>query len=383
MFDVIVVGAGPAGSYTAYRLAKMGLHVIVLEKRPEIGLKTCCTGIVSQECAARFKFPDSIVHGEANSASIISPAGKALQISRPQPTAVVVDRPALDRHLAELAKKAGVMYYLRRKAEYISQRPEKVVLGIKDEGCDYQFEARALVLANGFNSRLAYDVGLGRPGYIAGAAQAEVALKGAPGVVVQFGRKVAPGFFAWLVPTAAGKGLAGLIAPHSAGHYLAQWTKTLAAQQKIESNSAGEIAFAGIPLKPLAHTFTDRVLVVGDAAGQVKPTTGGGIYFGLLAAEFAADTLHKGLVADDLSSRSLAAYERNWRKKLGGEIRREYYARKFFERLSDAQIEKLFTTLQSSGLVDSLLADEDLSFDWHGDLLGRALKLGFQKLLPG
>ena len=379
MYDVIVIGGGPTGSRTAFRLGKMGYQVIVLEKRPGIGQKTCCTGIISQECVTRFDIPREVIVKNINTAKIVSPSGRSIALSTSQSPAAIVDRAALDQHLAGLTKRQGVQYYVRRKGEYISLRPEKAVVGIRDEGYDYQLEARAVVLASGFNTVLAKDLGLGRPGDFAAGAQTEVELNGTGEIEVHFGQKTAPGFFTWLVPTAKDKGLAGLISRRTPGLFLRQWLETLAAKQKIVRADCPR-RFGGVPLKPISRTFTDRVLVVGDAAGQVKSTTGGGIYFGLLCADMAAETLHNGFQSGDLSAQKLSLYERNWRGKLGSELRREYFARKVFERLSDRQIEKLFSVIQASGLVESLSRDE-FSFDWHGNIIWKTLKLGAKRLI--
>ena len=113
--------------------------------------------------------------------------------------------------------------------------------------------------------------------------------------------------------------------------------------------------------------------MVGDAAGQVKPTTGGGIYYGLLCADIAANNLHRALDADDLSARNLASYEREWKKKLGRELKICYWARKFYEHLSDRQVDRVFDIIKSNGLDEALLKTDDLSFDWHGEVILRLL----------
>ena len=115
------------------------------------------------------------------------------------------------------------------------------------------------------------------------------------------------------------------------------------------------------------------MIVVGDAAGQVKPTTGGGIYYGLLCAEIAADHLHRALESDDLSEKSLADYQREWQRKLGRELKICYWARKLYEHLSDRQIDRVFDIIKSKGIDESLLRADDLSFDWHGEVILRLL----------
>ncbi len=380
VYDVIVIGAGPCGSRTAYRLAKMGYCVTVLEKRSALGQKPCCTGIISQECIDRFDIPENLILRQVNSVRIVMPSGKFIGISRSQNQAAVVDRRGLDRHLADLTRACGVPYHLHCQAEYISLRPEKVVIGIKDEGYDYQLEARSVVLATGFGSVLVKDLGLGRPAYLAAGVQAEIRLNNGDDIEVFFGRKTAPGFFAWLVPTARGKGLAGLVAYTKAGDYLRKWLNELTAAGKVISE-AHTLKYGGIPLRPISRTYTDRVLVVGDAAGQVKPTTGGGIYFGLLCADIAAETLNKSFQSGSLDAASLSLYEENWRKKLGPELRREIFARRMFERLSDSQIEKLIEVSYSSGLIDTFLQDESTTFDWHGSIVKKVLTSGLKTIL--
>jgi flavin-dependent dehydrogenase len=147
---------------------------------------------------------------------------------------------------------------------------------------------------------------------------------------------------------------------------------SLLAQGKIVSAEA-ELSYGGIPLKPLARTHSKRLVVVGTAAGQVKPTTGGGIYYGLLCADIAANNLHRALESDDLSVKGLASYEREWKRKLGWELKIGYWARKFYERLSDRQIERLFNIIKSNGIDKALLEAKDLSFDWHGEAILRLM----------
>ena len=114
-------------------------------------------------------------------------------------------------------------------------------------------------------------------------------------------------------------------------------------------------------------------MVLGSAAGQVKPATGGGIYYGLLCADIAANNLHRALSSDDLSAKNLANYEKEWKRKLGRELKVGYRARKFYELLSDRQIDKMFDIIKSNGIDEALLKADDLSFDWHGGVVMRLM----------
>ncbi len=144
------------------------------------------------------------------------------------------------------------------------------------------------------------------------------------------------------------------------------------AQGKIASAEV-DLSYGGIPLRPLARTYGDRLMVVGSAAGQVKPTTGGGVYYGLLCADMAANSLHQALKRDALSAKHLANYQREWQKKLGRELKVSYWARRFYELLSDKQIDNIFDIIDSNGIDEALLKADDLSFDWHGPVVLRLI----------
>jgi geranylgeranyl reductase family protein len=375
LYDALIVGAGPAGSYAAYRLAKLGHRVVVFERRAKVGDGVCCTGIIGAECLERFPIARNAVLREASSAKIFSPAGKLLWVHKDSVQAYVVDREHFDEALASRARDAGVEYLLSARVDDIALADHCVRAKVQ-YGCGtVDFEGRAAVLGCGFGGSLTRRLGLGRIGDFVFGAQAEVAVTGVEEVEVYLGQSIAPGFFAWLVPTSPGKGLAGLLARRNPGTCLKGFQARLAAEGKIASADV-ECSLGTIPLLPLPSTFGDRMVVVGDAAGQVKPTTGGGIYYGLLCADLAADTLHEAMDADDLSARRLANYERRWRKALARELRIGYLARRLYEKLSDGQIERIFDVIRSNNIHEELLESPGFSFDWHGDSFLGALGHG-------
>jgi digeranylgeranylglycerophospholipid reductase len=373
LLDVLIIGAGPVGSRAAFRLAEMGHDVAVLEKRTEIGDKPCCTGIISQECATYLSLPDELVFRKVNGANMFSPSHR-LTIQRDQTQALIVDRPAFDRWMAGKAQSAGAKYHLFCRAENICQGNGRVSIEARGNSAALRFEARAVILADGFNSALAKRSGLGQPGYFVAGAQAEVGLSGVDEVEVYFDQSLAPGFFAWIVPTSKQRGLVGLLSQRSAGDNLKDWIRRLQEKGRVVDGDF-EIRYGGIPLKPLRTTYADRLLVVGDAAGQVKPTTGGGIYFGLLAADLAAETLHKSLITDQLSAHSLSLYQKNWHKKLKSELLAEYWARRLYKYLDNQRLDQIFVKLNSSGIVDRILEEDGWAFDWHGQAILKALRL--------
>ena len=373
MYDLVVIGGGPAGSYAAYKLAEKGYEVAVLERQKRLGEKVCCTGIISQECVSSFAIDDSVILRQANSARLFSPSGKLLRPWREETQAYTIDRAAFDQAMGNRAQDKGAKYVLNSLVTDIKVRNDRVSIEVARQGERLSFEARVVVIASGFGSRFTERLGLGKISDFVTGAQAEVEAIGVDEIEVYFSQETAPGFFAWLVPTSPHRALVGLLTRRNPGLYLRNLMSSLMAQGKILS-AGGELRYGVIPLKPLARSYGKRRIVVGDAAGQVKSTTGGGIYYGLLCADIAANTLAQALKCDDLSARNLASYEREWRRKLGRELKIDYWARKFYERLSNRQIDKLFDTIKSNGIDEALLKAEDLSFDWHGEVVLRLMR---------
>ncbi|MEE8414363.1 MAG: NAD(P)/FAD-dependent oxidoreductase [Dehalococcoidales bacterium] len=369
MYDIAVIGGGPIGSRVAYRLAGMGYDTVVVEQKDRLGGPVCCTGIISRECVDHFAIDNNLIFRQANSASVFSPSGKLLRLWRQEPQACIIDRAAFDLAFANRAQERGVKYLLNSPVRAIEVRDDSVRIESGHFGVGSDFiQARAAVVATGPGSGLVEELGLGKVSDFAMGVQAEVETSGVEEVEVYLGQKLAPEFFAWLVPTSPNRALVGLLARRRTGFYLKRLMASLAAQGKIISDEV-ELSFAGVPLGPLAKTFTNRIVVVGSAAGQVKPTTGGGIYYGLLCADIAADNLGRALESDDLSAKNLSGYQKDWRKRLGRELRLGHWSRKIYALMSDRRIDRIFDIMKSSGIDEELLKADDLSFDWHGKVV--------------
>ncbi len=362
------MGAGPAGSYLACELAASGHDVAVFEEKRESGLNVCCTGIISTECLDSLNVGTDLILTGVNSARFFSPSGKCLRLQAQRVQAYVVNRPLLDRALAASAESQGARYFF--SSPVISIIPGKDVMQVEAlcSGVRQIFTARSVVLANGFKPKLCRDLGMGRIKHFLVGAQTEVEANNVDDFEVYFGQEVAPGAFAWLVPTSANRAYVGLLATSQAKVRLQRFLDGLFDRNRIISRGT-EIRQKTIPVGTLPRSYGDRVLVIGDAAGQVKPTTGGGIYFGHLGAEIAAKALDEALRSDNLAAGRLSHYQKHWRAKMGREISRGYWARQAYSKLSDHQIERVFDTFDSNGMAQTLLDSGDFSFDWHSRLL--------------
>ena len=202
----------------------------------------------------------------------------------------------------------------------------------------------------------------------------KVEAEGIDELEVYFGRDIAPGLFGWLVPTSEGRARVGLLCRRHPGEYLRGLLALLAKKGKISSRD-GKVSYGGVPLRTLPKTYRERVIVVGDAAGHVKPTTAGGIYYGLLCAEKAVDTLHESLELGNFQASMFAKYEKGWKKRLGGELRTGRWVRRVFERCSDERLDRGFRVLKSKDIHGRLVSSPEFSFDWHRKLIFKTLRL--------
>jgi digeranylgeranylglycerophospholipid reductase len=372
-YDVIVVGAGPAGSYIAYELASSGHDVAVFEEKSAPGLNVCCTGIISTECFQSLDLGmDGILTG-VNSAKFFSPSGRCLRLQTKNVQAYVVNRFLLDKAIASKAQSQGARYFFSCPVIDIVPGKDNLQAVTLHSGASETFSARAVVLANGFKPKLPRKLGLGTIKKFLVGAQAEIEAKNVDELEVYFSQEIAPGAFAWLVPIAPDKAYVGLLATSQARLHLQEFLSNLFNQGRVTSREV-QIEQKAVPLGNLDHSYGDRVLVIGDAAGQVKPTTGGGIYFGHLGAKIAAGVLDEALNSDNLTTSHLSRYQKQCKAKMGKELSRGYRARWAYTKLSDRQIEGIFSALDSSGMAEALINSSDFSFDWHSKLIWTVLK---------
>jgi geranylgeranyl reductase family protein len=368
--EALVVGAGPAGSTFAHRLASAGHSVLLAEEHLRVGHPVQCAGLVSPRVVP-MAGTDAMVENEIRGAAIYSPRGRVLRFEAPEARALVLSRSRLDELLAERAARAGARVeagwkFLGLVPGGDAGRP--VAAFRTADGARAEVVAKLLVGADGVTSAVARAFHLRRPVEILPAYEAELPWPGLDPsrVEVYLGRELAPGLFGWAVPDGSGIARVGVAVRADTGRtardYYQALLRSLEARTGRALGSPVSVVVAGIPIGDVPRTEGDHVLLVGDAAGQVKPLSGGGIYTGMRSAEIAAEVSHGALVRGDLSSRGLAAYGRRWREELGEEFRRAWFLRRLFLRLSDEDFERILTLLEDEGLLSSIVAFGDIDF---------------------
>lgn len=382
MQDVIVIGAGVSGCVTAEGLAARGFRTLLLEKKAAAGIDVCCTGIIGHECLELLKVA-SLVRQEARGARFVAPSGRSTRIQRASPVAYVLDRGELDRTLLQRAVQAGTEAQFGARVLGLEPSSRGVIVKFEQAGRIYSISCRYAVLATGYGSGLPRSLGFGKIDDHLAGAQAEVTLhdRGEPSletlhegpahrstaeVRVLADQSLSPGGFAWLVPTGGGQGLAGLVTRGGDVRQLDTLLQRLKAQGLIVSTDCCR-SYGPIPIRPRPRTGQDRLLVVGDAAGHVKPTTGGGIYYGALGAHIAVDVLTSELTGQPANG--IRTYQSRWQQRLNAEMRLGYFAQKVWRRLQNPQIESLFDLAMRHDMPDRIATSPRFSFDWHGPLL--------------
>lgn len=364
MHDVIVIGAGPAGSMTAGRLAHRGHDVLLLEEHDAIGRPVHCTGLLGTDAFDEFGLPADVILGRAGSARFWGAAGESVPIGADRVRASIIDRGLLDEHLATRAAAAGATIRTGARVDHLAV--DATAVRVRVRGDDAPLLARVVVLACGANYRFHRQLGLGLPHVFLQSAQLELPFPHMSEVEVRFGREVAPSGFAWLVPvTRAGVPHAriGLMSETRSLERFHRFVALLSSRAGVPLPAPLRPRLKILPLGPVARTYGHRVLAVGDAAGLVKPTTGGGIYYGLLSGALAAGVIEEALRRNRLDESFLGRYERDWRRRLGQEIRVGLAFRRLASGLNDESIDALIALAGTNGVVP--LLQHTASFNWH------------------
>ena len=312
MHDFVVVGAGPPGSRFARRAAEAGRDVVAFEKGT-VGEPLACSGHVSDDVweyvpdEARDRLLQNRVYGARF--HVGDPGSTAYPFYKDRPVSNVIDRVGLDRTLADCARDAGADVREGHTVLDVDERSDRVVVEVRTPDGDVEtVEARMIAGCDGPTSRVRRALDLPEPDELLhGVLAFDDAPDGGDLVDVHL---TAPTFFAWRIPRGDAGVEYGLAAPPSDD-------VTAMFERLTDAYGATTDRFCSgaIPVGPPDRVTTDRAFLIGDAAAQTKPFTGGGILYGMTAADVAAAAI------DPTDPSTLADYESGWRDALGREIR--------------------------------------------------------------
>jgi digeranylgeranylglycerophospholipid reductase len=362
-FDVIVVGGGPIGAVAARTAAEEGASVLLVEQRAEPQRPPACTALVSPRTLEVLGVPDAVVVRRIRGVVVHAPGGGELHVESDEEKALVLDRRELELSLLASAGAAGVEVRRGIRAD----RDTQGKLRLRGYEGSATVEGRVVIGADGPHSSVARWSNLRVGGVVAARAiQAELAVpcseRGSVDVFV--GRHVAPGYFAWAVPAERDRIRVGLTV--DPGRDPRALLDRLLADRFPEATPLSVVE-AWIPIPPGGPTIADGVLLVGDAAAQVKSLSGGGLYFGSLCARIAGRVAARAAQSGNVSAASLRPYEDACQAAIGPEIRFGSAIRSILQGLSDDGIDAVIDVLQDDEL--RALAAERGDIDRLGQLL--------------
>ena len=357
-FDVVVGGGSVAGLSFAAEGARRGLRVLVLEEDERVGEPEKCDGLISLKALAAYIAPaSSVVQSHVKRGTVFAPSGASLVLDTSKLDVAVIDRSAYDQQILDLAVSNGAEVLTSSRVQRTHEEDGGVTVKVGSGGeyrCKYYVDATgpsALVRRN-------------REGLIP-AAKYEVRgdwFKDGE-VQVHLDRTRYPGFFAWVIPR--GEGLAKVGVAGSGINTFRTLDSFLATRScEVVTKVAAPIYVGG----PLPEVVLGRTILVGESAGQVKPTTAGGILgslaAGTIAAHWAAESIRKG------DRRLLANYQADWEERFGREFRMMRHLRRVFTELTNDDMDRMVAALSSKRTSEKLASSD---FDFHATALLWAL----------
>ncbi|MEM3573481.1 MAG: NAD(P)/FAD-dependent oxidoreductase [Nitrososphaeria archaeon] len=329
-FDVTIVGGGFSGLLCAKELSAKNLSVKVIEEHNEIGYPNKCSGVISSKTMQLLNFPFSknIVENRFSKILFYSPESIKISLDFKENEIFVLNRYNLDNYLAEEAIKNGAEISILSKVTSFLQNDTEVKIKVNDNQIitsNYLVDARG---ANYYTDKMGLYNGV--------QAYAFYRDFDPDAIHVFFDKTIAPGFFAWLIPINERLAKVGLASKSNSFELIKAFFKRIGIKNYIKINFS-PIVIGGVK----ENLVKDKILFVGDSAGQTKPTTGGGIYFGGMGSILLANALYNKILNPSISL--VEAYERSWFLNFDKEIKLMKFVRSIFENMDNNGLEKLFS----------------------------------------
>jgi geranylgeranyl reductase family protein len=334
----VVIGGGPVGSTFAAQISSC--PVTVVEEHETVGSPVQCTGLVHPR-VVEMADANRTVLNTISGFRLVTPNGRGVEVRTGETKAVVIDRAEFDRLCCERAEREGADFLAGHEFKGFSREGQRVQVKLKGPEGEKELTADLLIGADGYKSRVAKEAGIGPAKEVVRGIQVDldIAMEDQAVVEVLIGRKVAPGFFAWVLPcgdfTRVGLGVSSNNGAPS------KFLSALIKSKGLEGARRLRMISGAIPVGPPRHTYADNILIVGDAAAQTKPLSGGGLYTGMRAAKWAALTAEEALEEKDIGAKRLSQYEARWRADIGKELDRGLLIRKAYVGLTDKKLDEI------------------------------------------
>lgn len=367
MLDVVIIGGGPGGMAVARSLASLGRSVTVLEEHDTVGSPVHCTGVLAADAIDTMNLPAESVLNALATVKFVAPSGHSFEFTTATTEAVVIDRAVFDEAMCRRAELAGATVRRGHRVTAVDQADHGVRITLAS---GETMTARAAVLACGANYTFQRRLGFGMPSTFLQSAQLELPADQLGDVEMHFGSEIAPKGFAWAVPVKRHYGnfvRIGVMADADAGEYFSRMLARVRERWSVAVPDTLSPRRRMLPLGGVRRSYADRVLAVGDAAGLVKPTTGGGIYYSIVSGEIAAEVLNAALEGNDLSAAALREYERRWKARFQGEFNAQLAMRFVAHRMRDTDIDALFDLAKTDGILP--LVRQTARFNKHRDFI--------------
>ena len=374
-FDVIVIGCGPAGAQVAKKISKNGKSVLVLDHRKEIGNKLC-TGIVGSELINHYPEAKNFIYYEANSAKIFNDSNHIIDVKKDETQALVIDRIKFIQSIIQEAVDYGSILKKERLVTSVKIDEEGAHIKSRFNGKEENYFSKLLIVASGFNSKIAKSLGFDLSNNYIYGYQTKINNLNLKEVNVFTGGSLPKGHFGWLVPTSKNKGLCGILGKSKLKNNGKDFLEEM--QSNYNFNVEEKTKVWGIPIQPVKKNYSERCLLIGDVAGQVKPTTGGGIYYAMKSSDIASEIVIDALNNNIFSEKKLSIYSKKWNQIFKNELRIGLFARQFYESLNNNDIVKILNHVKDSELISS-----DINFDWHSRIIMMAFKTKIRSYIKG
>ncbi|WJI09244.1 NAD(P)/FAD-dependent oxidoreductase [Methanobacterium sp. CWC-01] len=367
-YDVAVVGSGPVGSTLARYMADEGYKVVILEKKRNVGVPLQCAGLLGKRIKKINILPQEFIMNEVYGAYLHSPSEIVLKVSKKHPEAYVIDRVAYDKYLSDRAVDSGAQLLLKHRVDNVDIHNGDVLVRNGEK-----ISAQVVVGADGYNSRVSKLFNPASENYE--AVQFLMSVKDEVDtdyVHLNAESKITPGF-SWIIPISESLlrvGLFSTLSYKEASTHLEAYIK----KNPQLKNSAFIKKYHGcIPIyNPKKQIVKNRTLLLGDAASQVKPTTGGGLTLGFLCAKLASEVMIKALEEENMEI--LQEYQVLYGKKFGRELKTQRMVHKTFKSLSDADLDFMFSKLKEEGAEEIISEYGDM--DTQSPLVMEMLRRG-------